>query len=219
MVSFFRSSLFPLLAIGGLVFIQACGGGDNGGGNGPTDPPTTGTLVVTVRADGSGLAGVTVNRFAPGGTTPASSSVTGSDGRATFSNLDPGSWEIEVVVPSQYELATGEDDRKSATVVAGATANVSFDLEDTFSGEVVEARDDLTFSQPNLVISAGTSVRWVNTGIMLHTVTPDGHSEWSAANLGSNGSTFTHTFDTPGTYEYFCEPHVESGMTGTVTVN
>ncbi|NNM34152.1 MAG: plastocyanin, partial [Gemmatimonadetes bacterium] len=26
-------------------------------------------------------------------------------------------------------------------------------------------------------------------------------------------------FDTPGTYLYFCEPHVGQGMTGTITVN
>ncbi len=54
---------------------------------------------------------------------------------------------------------------------------------------------------------------------MLHTVTPQGHTEWSAANLSSNGSTFVHTFDTPGTYAYYCQPHLGQGMTGTVTVN
>ena len=85
--------------------------------------------------------------------------------------------------------------------------------------ETIEARDDFTFSRPNLTISAGTEVRWVNAGVMLHTVTPDGHSEWSAANLATTGATFTHTFDTPGTYEYYCEPHLGSGMTGTITVN
>lgn len=216
MVAFFRSNLVPLLAMAGLALLQACGGDD---GNGPMNTPTTGTLIVSVRLDGTGVSGVVVNRFAPGGTSPVSSSLTGSDGRATFANLEPGSWEVEIDPPGDFVLAAGEDDRKSGTVVAGETANVSFNVEDTFSGEIVEARDDNSFSQPDLVITAGTAVRWVNVGAMLHTVTPDGHTEWTSANLGGNGATFTHTFDTPGTYEYYCEPHVGFGMTGTVTVN
>lgn len=217
MVSYFRSNMLPLLAMAGVLFVWACGGGD--GGNGGMEPATTGTLQVTVEVDDAPRAGMTVQLFTPGGTTATTTAITAANGRATFSNLEPGGYEVEVVVSGSIELETGEDARKSATVVAGETAATSFALVDAFSGEIVEARDDLTFSQPNLVISAGTAVRWVNAGVMLHTVTPDGHTEWTATNLGSNGSTFTHTFDTPGTYEYYCEPHVGSGMTGTVTVN
>lgn len=217
MVSYFRSNMLPLLAMAGLLFVWACGG-DNGGGGG-MEPETTGTLQVTVEVDDAPRAGVTVQLFTPGGTTPTTTTITSANGRATFSNLEPGGYEVEVVVSGGIELETGEDARKSATVVAGETAATSFALVDSFSGEIVEALDNLTFSRPNLVIDAGTAVRWVNAGVMLHTVTPDGHTEWAAANLGSNGSTFTHTFDTPGTYEYYCEPHVGSGMTGTVTVN
>ena len=50
-------------------------------------------------------------------------------------------------------------------------------------------------------------------------MTPDGHSEWTSATIADNGDTFIHTFDTPGTYQYFCQPHVGQGMTGTITVN
>lgn len=220
MISYFRSNAVTVVAMLGGLLVWGCGGDDGGnGGGGPTDPPTTGSLRVTVNADGSPHSGVTVERYAPGSTSPASTATTGNDGRVTFSNLEPGTWEVEVVLPTGFELDAGEDERKSATVIAGETANTSFDLVDTFDGEEIQAQDNLTFDRPNVSISAGTAVRWTNVGIMLHTVTPDGHSEWSAASLGSNGSTFTHTFDTPGTYEYYCEPHLSNGMTGTITVN
>jgi plastocyanin len=217
MVSYFRRNVWPLIAMACMLFVWACGG--DGGGGGTMDPATTGTLRVTVSVDGGARSGLTVSLFEPGAGTATTSTNTGADGRATFANLEPGSYEVEVTIDAGLALAPDQDAREGAAVVAGETANITYTLVDSFTGETVEARDNLTFSQPNLVITAGTAVRWVNVGIMLHTVTPDGHSEWTAANLGSNGSTFMHTFDTPGVYEYYCEPHELDGMTGTVTVN
>lgn len=215
MAAYLRLHLVLALAVAGGVALAACGEDD------PMDPdpePTTGSLTVTVNADGSAASGVTVNLYPSGGTTATSSLVTGSDGAVTFANLDAGTWDVEVEPPSGFELDTGEQARKSATVVAGQTASATFALVDTFDGELIMAQDNLTFSQASLTISAGTAVRWVNSGVMLHTVTPDGHSEWSAATLANSGDRFTHTFNTPGTYAYFCEPHQGQGMTGTITV-
>ncbi|MDX1674974.1 MAG: plastocyanin/azurin family copper-binding protein [Longimicrobiales bacterium] len=81
----------------------------------------------------------------------------------------------------------------------------------------VQAMGDLTFSPPDVTIEPGTTVRWVNESGIFHTVTPDGHTEWASADL-SDGTTFEHTFNTEGTFPYYCEPHVGQGMTGTITV-
>lgn len=216
MTSHLRSTGSTLLAVCAGALLVSCGGGDNGNG---TEPPTTGTLRVSVTADGSARSGVTVHRYEPGSGTSAATATTGNDGNATFSGVPEGSWEVEVVPPEDFGLDAGEDARKAISVVAGETAMASFALVDTFTGETVMAGDNLTFSQADLTISAGTTVRWINTGSMLHTVTPDGHSEWTAANLTTNGSTFKHTFATPGTYDYYCDPHRTNGMVGTVTVN
>lgn len=35
---------------------------------------------------------------------------------------------------------------------------------------------------------------------------------------GGTDGTFSFTFEEPGTYEYFCGPHEDVGMVGTVTV-
>lgn len=217
MVPFLRKSAQLAVLLVFALGAYACGNGDGDPPGGMT-PPTTGTINVTVTGDGSPLAGVTVRRFSSGGTTAASSAQTNNSGVASFTNVDEGEWDVEVVPPTGYALDQDEDERKTVNVVAGQTATSSFDLVDTFEGETIEASDGLTFSPSSLTISAGTMVRWVNTGVMLHTVTPDGHSEWTSSNL-SEGSTFIHTFDTPGTYAYYCQPHVTDNMTGTIIVN
>lgn len=216
----FPRSIFAGLSLMALVAtIAGCGGseGDNGG----TDPETTGTVQVTVTADGSAKSNVLVQLFTPSASTSTAAVNTNSSGVATFSSVEEGAWELEVTTPGGFDLADGEEQRKSVTVVAGQTATRSFALVDNFEGTTVEATANLTFSPSTVTISSGTAVRWINVtpGSVLHTVTPDGHTEWSAANLSSEGTTFVHTFDTPGTYAYFCEPHVGQGMTGTITVN
>jgi plastocyanin len=79
----------------------------------------------------------------------------------------------------------------------------------------VEATDQLTFEPETLEIQVGTTVTWTNTGNLIHTVTAeDGSFDGDLM----AGQTFSHTFDTPGTYEYYCGPHRAQDMTGTITV-
>jgi plastocyanin len=72
-----------------------------------------------------------------------------------------------------------------------------------------------SFSPSTLTVAAGTTVTWnaQNTG---HTITPQGHTQWSRVDVSSTGTVLEVTFATPGTYNYFCEPH--SGMTGRIVV-
>ena len=76
----------------------------------------------------------------------------------------------------------------------------------------------LRFSPAVVTISPGTTVRWTNTTTMIHTVTPNGHSEFVRATFANPGDTFEHTFNTPGSFDYFCEPHLPVGMAGTIIV-
>ncbi|MDX1645855.1 MAG: plastocyanin/azurin family copper-binding protein [Longimicrobiales bacterium] len=206
-------SLFTALAV---LVAAACGDDSDNGG---TDPQTTGTVSVTVRADGSARAGVQVQLFSPGATSATATVTTNSNGIASFSSVEEGSWEVAVVVPEGLALADGEEGRKTVSVVAGQTTSSSFSLTDVFEGVTVDATGGLDFVPSNVTISAGTAVRWINTSTVLHTVTPDGHSEWDSATLADEGDQFVHTFSTPGTYAYFCQPHVGQGMTGTIVVN
>jgi plastocyanin len=80
-----------------------------------------------------------------------------------------------------------------------------------------------SFEPANLTVAAGTTVTWTDTDGVAHTVTSGTGS--SAADAGqlfdmslTGHGSVTHTFDTPGTYPYFCRPHEPMGMRGTVTV-
>ena len=73
---------------------------------------------------------------------------------------------------------------------------------------------DFSFGPQDVTIAAGGTVTWTNNGGVAHTATSNG-TEFDSGNLGSNAS-FSHTFNTKGTYAYHCAIH--ASMTGTVTV-
>lgn len=77
------------------------------------------------------------------------------------------------------------------------------------------------FNPTNLTITVGETVEWQNTGgshnVNGTTATYPNNPE-SFGNAVSSGWTFQHTFMTPGTYDYQCDPHLGLGMVGTVTV-
>lgn len=87
----------------------------------------------------------------------------------------------------------------------------------------------LTFSPAAMTIRRGDTVTWrfASAG---HTVTsgssctadnlfcsPD-DTRCTAARLSSGGDSYSHTFNTTGTFPYFCAVHCSLGMTGTITV-
>lgn len=61
------------------------------------------------------------------------------------------------------------------------------------------------FTPMNVTIAQGTTVQWINLDDIPHTVVEKGKA-WRSPALDTN-DTYTHTFDQPGTYEYFCGLH------------
>ncbi|MFO8173283.1 MAG: plastocyanin/azurin family copper-binding protein [Gemmatimonadota bacterium] len=211
------ASRILIMAFSGLALgfsMLACGGDGNG------IDLDEGRILITVTADGVNQAAVTLNLFEPGGTSPLSTATTFQDGTASFDGVDPGEYEVEVVPPTGFELAEGELARKAVNVTEGGTAEVSFALTEEDGSQVVEIMltSSFTFSPSQVNISPGTTVRWVNQADIFHTITPDEHDEWSRTTMNQAGQTFEHTFQTAGTFPYFCEPHLSQGMTGTITV-
>jgi plastocyanin len=58
----------------------------------------------------------------------------------------------------------------------------------------------------------------MNTQAIGHTITPSGHTAWERVQSAAQGEMLRITLNTAGTYNYFCEPHVSAGMTGTIVV-
>ena len=115
----------------------------------------------------------------------------------------------------------------SATPAAGAASP-----EPTTT---IRMPDQLRFEPPEITVSVGQLVTWINASQIPHTATgdpsqnplnesrpdlvvlPDGAEPWGLELL-NQGSEFTHTFNDPGRYEYICIPHVLSDMIGVVVV-
>lgn len=98
------------------------------------------------------------------------------------------------------------------------------------------------FRPEELTVAAGTTVVWHNTSSHSHTVTafqgsyPDGAEYWASGGHDSeeeatqawNDSTgvgtlepddsYEHTFAVPGTYTYYCIPHLSADMVGKIVV-
>jgi plastocyanin len=99
------------------------------------------------------------------------------------------------------------------------------------SAVTVQATDALRFTPSEVRVQIGDTVRWENQSTVVHTVTADPDRAADAANVElpdgaapfdsgfvDPGDSFTHTFDTPGTYRYVCIPHEGVGMIGTIVV-
>jgi plastocyanin len=85
---------------------------------------------------------------------------------------------------------------------------------------------ELVFDPDEVEITPGTTVRWVwdsNNHNIVVDEQPEGAgwegTEGGAGTTYDTGHTYSHTFETLGTYEYACEPHRASGMLGTVVVS
>ncbi|HEX6434906.1 MAG TPA: plastocyanin/azurin family copper-binding protein [Gemmatimonadales bacterium] len=78
-----------------------------------------------------------------------------------------------------------------------------------------------SFGPPALTVAAGTTViwQWASTAVG-HNVTPVGTEPPGSGGLSSAPDSYQHTFNTPGTYIYYCEAHGSptTGMRGTITV-
>lgn len=65
---------------------------------------------------------------------------------------------------------------------------------------------NFAFSPSTLIIKQGETVVWTNKDSAKHTVTSDSGSELDSPQLVS-GETYSHTFNSKGTFDYHCTPH------------
>jgi plastocyanin len=100
---------------------------------------------------------------------------------------------------------------------------------------------NVEFLPAEVTVDPGTTVVWKNTSSSQHTVTAYGAAIPGNADYFASGGfssqvaaedawvdgeggivqsdTYEHTFEVPGTYEYYCIPHETAGMRGTVVVS
>ncbi|WP_411720686.1 plastocyanin/azurin family copper-binding protein [Mycetocola sp.] len=124
-----------------------------------------------------------------------------------------------------------------ALSLTGCTPSVPAATESNASTSTQKAVDSdvtlvsLNFMPETLTVSAGDMVTWVNGESITHTITSGTFSDVDETTglraseaadglfdekLGEEGGTFSYTFETAGTYHYFCDIH--DGMNATVVV-
>ena len=114
-----------------------------------------------------------------------------------------------ILASSALVLATGCGGDDGSTQTTGTASTAGGPAVETF---------DFGFKPDNDVVQAGTTVKWTNTGKLIHTVKqlPDSREKFFSKALDP-GASYSHRFDKPGRYPYFCTLH-PTRMKGTITV-
>jgi plastocyanin len=120
----------------------------------------------------------------------------------------------------------------SATPVdAGMDSATPMDSGGGTIHDVAVGQGGTVFVPADITIAVGDTVRWtwmqgghsVTSGNST-TCTADNvfcspnDTNCAAGNTSNSGAVYTHVFTTAGTFDYFCSPHCNSGMIGSVTV-
>jgi len=66
--------------------------------------------------------------------------------------------------------------------------------------------EDYTFTPPIVQVPVGTTLTWLNNGSVAHTAT-SGDGSWDTGDIPGGGGQVSVTFQTAGTYNFFCTPH------------
>jgi plastocyanin len=87
------------------------------------------------------------------------------------------------------------------------------------SGQVEIMVVDYVFSPDIITVTAGTTINWVPVGSAEHSIIPvDPPHPWrGGATAGTGSPTVTWTFESPGTYRYYCDYH-PGGMVAILVV-
>jgi plastocyanin len=144
---------------------------------------------------------------------------------------------IDLCIRPREKLSWGRITLRIIVVIAAVAAVLVLSLlpdpAHAATGPVtIKMGDTPAIYEPaKVTIKTGQTIEWVNTGKSIHSVTlvpddaqkPKDASEPKGAKtfdsgFMSPGAKFSHTFEVPGTYHYFCIPHEKAGMVGVVVV-
>jgi plastocyanin len=95
-----------------------------------------------------------------------------------------------------------------------AASSISIDAQTTSVASSISI-DNFTFNPQTLTVKAGTTVTWTNKDDIPHGIA-SANNAFSRGKAMDTDDSFSFTFTTPGTYQYFC--YIHPHMTGTIVV-
>ncbi|MBD3880392.1 plastocyanin [Phormidium tenue FACHB-886] len=108
-----------------------------------------------------------------------------------------------------------------ALVVSSFLLVVSPASADTVTVKMGADNGMLAFDPANVTIKAGDTVKWVNNKLPPHNIVFEDKGLAAKSHdqlMFSPGEAYEVTFDSAGTYSYYCAPHRGAGMAGKITV-
>ncbi|MDS0223218.1 plastocyanin/azurin family copper-binding protein [Haloarcula sp. S1AR25-5A] len=138
----------------------------------------------------------------------ATGGVTGLAGCSSSGNGDGGG---EPTTTEPQETAGGSGDSNTVMMVTEGS-EYYFDPIGLF----IESGETVTFE----IQSGSHSATAYKEGTSSASVTriPESAETFNSETLSEQGATYEHTFETTGTYDYFCIPHKTLGMVGRIVV-
>ena len=143
-----------------------------------------------------------------------------SDAGATATDVHDGDLTSSITVSSNVDTNTAGTYTVTYTVsdAAGnqATETRTVNVIDNSNNPTTHYIDiqGYAFSPSSITINVGDTIVWTNYDSASHTVTSN-DGTFDSGSI-SNGNTFSFTFTSAGTFNYYCAPH--PNMTGSVTV-
>lgn len=110
---------------------------------------------------------------------------------------------ISLVEPGEMSSGAAEAAQEASPAAETSTESTAVEIK------------GFAFNPADITVPAGGSVTWTNGDNVPHTATGLDREALQSGAIAS-GASFTQTFDTAGTFEYFCEFH--PNMKGTIVV-
>jgi plastocyanin len=157
---------------------------------------------------GNGVAGVPVAWAATGASVSAASVPTDASG-ASAVNVTLGGTVGSITITATAASLTGSPVTFTGTADEPAPPTTNITIVNN------------AFQPGSITVSAGTTVTWTWAATAIdHNVTPVGTEPARSGNPRDGPATYQFTFNTPGTYAYYCQIHggPTFGMRGTVIV-
>jgi plastocyanin len=130
-------------------------------------------------------------------------------------------------VVKQPARATPAKQQAVGASIAAMTLAVSMGAANAATIKLGGDNGELAFVPNSITVKSGEKIDFVNNAGFPHNVVfdedgiPGGVSADAISHedyLNAPGQTVSNTFDTPGEYNYYCEPHQGAGMQGKIIV-
>lgn len=137
-------------------------------------------------------------------------------------NLFPLQGPILIVVLVLAVIMCGCTTTPQPPVSPATPSPVITPLQSPAAGETTIIIENYSFNPPEITISRGTTVTWVNQDPFDHQVTNDATASYERGAIFRSdplpkGESYAFTFNTSGTYPYYCAIHPFMKATITVT--